>query len=177
MARIPYVDTSALPADLQEWHARLPPDSHLFMMVAHAEATAATLMQLGLQQITRLELPPRLRELAANATAGVLGADYLRVRHIPPDDPITSAERDAIFRGDHSLFSGLDLAVLTFATAVARGTSVDDVTFAPVRAELNDRQIVELVQVVGYYWMFGQFANVLAIEAEPYSATEAISRP
>lgn len=169
MARIPYADPSALPADLQEWHAKLPPDSHLFLMVAHAEATAGTLMQLGLQQITQLELPARLRELAANATAAVLGADYLRVRHIPPGDPITAAERDALYRGDHSGFRGVDLAVLTFATAVARGLPVDDATFAPVRAELTDREIVELLQVVGYYWMFAQFANVLAINAEPYT--------
>ncbi|MFI0479198.1 carboxymuconolactone decarboxylase family protein [Actinomadura sp. 9N215] len=169
MARIPYADTSALPADLQEWHAKLPPNSHLFMMVAHAEATAGTLMQLGLQQITQLELPARLRELATNATAGVLGAEYLRLRHVLPDDPVTPAEREAIYRGDHSGFSGLDLAVLTFATAVARGLPVDDATFAPVRAGLSDREIVELVQVVGYYWMFGQFANVLAIEAEPHA--------
>ncbi|MFJ7078822.1 carboxymuconolactone decarboxylase family protein [Streptomyces sp. NPDC098781] len=160
---------SALPADLREWHAKLPPDSHLFMMVAHAEATAGTLMQLGSQQITRLQLPARLRELAANATACVLGADFLRVRHVPPGDPVTSVERDAIHRGDHSGFSGVDLAVLTFATEVARGTAVDDATFAPVRAALSDREIVELVQVVGYYWMFGQFANVLAIQAEPYA--------
>lgn len=169
MARIPYADSSALPADLQEWHAKLPPESRLFMMVAHAEATAGTLMQLGSQQITQLELPARLRELAANATAAVIGADYLRVRHVPPGDPITPAERDAIYCGDHSGFSGVDLAVLAFTTSVARGLRVDDATFAPVRAELSDREIVELVQVVGYYWMFGQFANVLAIEAEPYA--------
>jgi alkylhydroperoxidase family enzyme len=172
VARIPYADTSALPADLREWHAKLPPNSHLFLMVAHAEATAGTLMQLGLQQITKLRLSARLRELAANATAHVLGADYLRVRHVPPGDPVTPEERDAIHRGDHSGFSGIDLAVLTFATAVARGLPVDDEAFAPVRAELSDREIVELVQVVGYYWMFGQFANVLAIEAEPYADRE-----
>jgi alkylhydroperoxidase family enzyme len=160
---------SALPTDLQEWHAKLPPNSHLFMMVAHAEATAGTLMQLGLQQITQLQLPARLRELAANATGAVLGAHYLRVRHIPPNDPITPEERDAIFRGDYSAFGGVDLAVLAFATAVARGSSVDDATFTPVHSELNARQIVELVQVVGYYWMFGQFANVLSIEAQPYA--------
>ncbi|MFJ5262582.1 carboxymuconolactone decarboxylase family protein [Streptomyces sp. NPDC088387] len=168
MARIPYADVSALPAELQEWHARLPPDSHLFMMVAHSEASAATLMQIGLQQIRELELSARMRELAANATACVLGADYLRVRHNPPGVPMTPEERDAIHRGDHSGFDGIDLAVLTFATAVARGLPVDDDTFAPVRAELSDRQIVELIQVVGYYWMFGQFANVLRIESEPY---------
>ncbi|MFI6532839.1 carboxymuconolactone decarboxylase family protein [Nonomuraea sp. NPDC050547] len=168
MARIPYADMSALPDDLREWHARLPPNSHLFMMLAHSEASAATLMQVGLQQIRELELPARLRELAANATARVLGADYLRVRHNPPGAPITPDEREAVYRGEHSGFSGLDLAVLAFATAVARGLPVDDAVFAPVRAELSDRQIVELIQVIGYYWMFGQFANVLRIESEPY---------
>lgn len=169
MPRIPYADVTSLPADLLEWHGKLPPNSHLFQMVAHASATGGLLMQLGSRQITSLELSPRLRELAANATAAVLGADYLRVRHLPPGEPITSAERDALYAGDHSGFSGLDLAVVTFATEVARGSKVDDATFAPVRAALSEREIVELIQVVGYYWLFGQFANVLELDAEPYA--------
>ncbi|WP_028926109.1 carboxymuconolactone decarboxylase family protein [Pseudonocardia acaciae] len=164
MARIPYADASALPADLREWHARLPPNSNLFLMVAHAEATAGTLMRLGMQQVTQLALPARLREIATHAAAAVLGDDYVRARHVLSDDPLTLAERDAIYRGDEAAFGGVDLAVLRFATAVARGLRVDDATFAPVRAALSDREIVELVQVVGYYWMFGQFARVLGVE-------------
>jgi alkylhydroperoxidase family enzyme len=169
MPRIPYVDVSTLPPELKEWHDKLPPNSHLFLMLAHASATAPTLMDLAKKQITELALSPRLRELAANAAAGTIGADYLRVRHIPPGDPITADEREALYGGDHSVFSGLDRAVVAFATEVARGTSVDDATFAPVREALSDREIVELIEIVGYYWMHGQFANVLRIEAEPYA--------
>ncbi|MEV4897813.1 hypothetical protein AB0K48_51615 [Nonomuraea sp. NPDC055795] len=33
---------------------------------------------------------------------------------------------EAVYQGDHSGFGGIDLAVPTFATAVARGLPVDD---------------------------------------------------
>lgn len=54
MPRIPYADPSTLPADLKEWHDKLPPDSHLFLMAAHASASAG------------------LRELAANGAGAVI---------------------------------------------------------------------------------------------------------
>jgi alkylhydroperoxidase family enzyme len=168
VARIPYPDVKSLPPDLQEWRAKLPPDSNLFLMISHAAATAGRLLELGAAQHTDLALPARLRELAALATGHVLDSGYLRHRHIPPEEQISAAEREAIDRGDHSPFAGLDLAVLSFATEMSRGTRVSDETFAAVRDRLSERELVELVQVVGYYWMFGQFGNVLAIDAQPY---------
>jgi alkylhydroperoxidase family enzyme len=168
MARIPYPDVDSLPPDLQEWRAKLPPNSNLFLMISHAAATAGRLLELGAAQHTDLVLPARMRELAALATGYVLDSAYLRHRHLPAEDEISAAEREAIDRGDYSSFAGLDLAVLLFATEMARGTRVSDEIFAAVRDGLSERELVELVQVVGYYWMFGQFGNVLAIDAKPY---------
>jgi alkylhydroperoxidase family enzyme len=52
---------------------------------------------------------------------------------------------------------------------------VDDQTFATVRKILSNREIVEVLQVVGFYWSFGRVATVLEVEIEPAHGTAVIA--
>jgi hypothetical protein len=48
--------------------------------------------------------------------------------------------------------------------AVIASPSVPEEVFEPVRSLYNDREIVEIMQVVGFYWSLGRFLTVLDIE-------------
>jgi hypothetical protein len=46
--------------------------------------------------------------------------------------------------------------------------------FAAVHAELSAREIVEALQVIGFYWAFGRVATVLQVEIEPDHGTAVV---
>ncbi len=83
--------------------------------------------------------------------------------------------REAIHKQDFdsSLLSADDQAITKFVAAVVRSPTVDD-TFAAVRKILSNREIVEVLQVVGFYWSFGRVATVLEVEIEPAHGTAVI---
>jgi alkylhydroperoxidase family enzyme len=56
---------------------------------------------------------------------------------------------------------------VAFAAAVVASPFVSDDVFTAVHAELSARQIVEALQVIGFYWSFGRVATVLRVEIEP----------
>ncbi|MGO9036041.1 hypothetical protein [Mycobacterium sp.] len=56
-----------------------------------------------------------------------------------------------------------------------RSPTVDYNTFAAVRKILSNREIVEVLQVVGFYWSFGRVATVLEVEIEPAHGTAVVA--
>jgi hypothetical protein len=58
--------------------------------------------------------------------------------------------------------------------AVVRSPVVDDETFGGVREILSNREIVEALQVIGYYWSFGRVATVLQVEVERAHGTAVV---
>jgi alkylhydroperoxidase family enzyme len=67
-------------------------------------------------------------------------------------------------RLDDPSLSAYDSALLHFtAQAVAR-PRVDDTVFAQARTHLSDRELVEVLQIVGYYWSFGRISTTLDVE-------------
>lgn len=168
MARIEYADPGDLPDDLRGWYERLPPDPRMFLALAQASSTAGLVLDLGMALRRDAALPTRLVELVAATVTRITGSDYLRRRHVPSTDLLTTEEREAALRGDGrpSSFDERDRAVLRFAEAIAAGPRVDDETFAAVRRHLSDQELVELVQVHGYYWMLSRIATVLDVDAD-----------
>ncbi len=56
------------------------------------------------------------------------------------------------------------------------GPTVSDELFTALRDVLSEREIVELLQVIGYYWTFGRISTVLEVElthmyGQEYEAT------
>ncbi|MFC4944256.1 carboxymuconolactone decarboxylase family protein [Pseudonocardia sp. GCM10023141] len=78
------------------------------------------------------------------------------------DDPTRAAIRAGTF--DDPALSAADRAVGQFTAAVTAGPAVSGELFDTVRAQLSAREIVELLQVLGYYWMLGRISTVLDIE-------------
>jgi len=174
MARIPYPDRTKLPREVNE----LLEQAHLkiFSMWAHSVSTIDLIMKLGAAQFAELELPRTIREMVTLLGASADSADYEWVQHVAPSKSagVSDEQRAALKRGDVDApcFSPPERAALRLAAAVQAGPKVDDSVFDAAREHLSDRQLVELVGLVGYYWMLGRIATVFQVELDVAKGTE-----
>ena len=61
-----------------------------------------------------------------------------------------------------------------FAAEVVARPRVPDDVFTAVRQHLTDREIVETLQVAGFYWSFGRVCTVLDVEIEAAHGTAVV---
>jgi len=121
---------------------------------------------------TRLQLPPRLRELAICVVAKLNGADYEFHHHAPLflQAGGTQAQLNALAQvGDGELPDALDsasAAIVQFTLESTRNVKISESTFAQVRTVLgDDRQLVELVGVIASYNMVSRV--LVAFDVQP----------
>jgi alkylhydroperoxidase family enzyme len=174
MARIPYPDQTKLPPDVSE----LLQQAHLkiFSIWAHSVSTIGLIMNLGAAQFAKLELPRGIREMVTLLGASTNSAEYEWVQHVAPSKAagVSDEQCAALRRGDVDApcFSAAERAALRLAAAVQASPEVADPIFDTARKYLSDRQLVELVGLVGYYWMLGRVATVFQVELDVAQGTE-----
>jgi alkylhydroperoxidase family enzyme len=177
MARLPYPDRKTFPQELQDFLAQVP--EHLnFDMMSYSVSTIEMFIRQGQAQYTGLQLAPRDRELVILTTSAVTRSEYEFVQHVPISEAmgVDPAIREAIHRQefDAAVIPQRDRAVVAFAAAVVAAPFVSDDVFAAAHAVLDARQIVEALQVIGFYWSFGRAATVLQVEIEPAHGTAVV---
>jgi AhpD family alkylhydroperoxidase len=164
VTRLP--DPTDLPEDVREYLAAFPPDPMVRMM-AHSVATVRVFIQQAMIQFAELRLSARRRELAILATAAGTDCDFVFAQHVPIAEKagISDVDRDVIRRKDFDdpTLDPQDRVTLKFAAEVVARPRVSDETFEQAREFLTDREIVELLQVCGYYWAFGRIATTLDV--------------
>lgn len=174
MARIPYPDAKTLPPELRQLLEQA--NLNIFLMWAHSVSTVGIVAQLGAAQFAKLELPRSIRELVTLFGARVNSADYEWVQHVAPSKAagVTDSQRAALESGqiDSAHFSSQELAALQLAAAIQTSPNVPDAIFDFARKQLSDRQLVELVGLVGYYWMLGRVATVFQVDLDVAQGTE-----
>jgi alkylhydroperoxidase family enzyme len=174
MARIPYPDQTKLPAEVNE----LLEQGHLkiFSMWAHSVSTIELIMKLGAAQFANLVVPRAIREMVTLLGATVDSAEYEWDQHVALSKAagVSEEQRAALRRGDVDApcFSPAEQAALRLAAAVQAGPEVTDPIFKTARKYLSDRQLVELVGLVGYYWMLGRIATVFQVEIDVAQGTD-----
>ena len=174
MARIPYPNPEHLTQTTKELlkQARL----NIFSMWAHSVSTIDLIINLGAVQFAKLELPRNLREMVTLLGATADSAEYEWAQHIALSKAagVTDEQRTALRRGDVNApcFSPIEQAALRFAAAVHAGPRVSDQVFAEARKYLSDRQMVELVGIIGYYWMLGRIATVFDVDLDVANGSE-----
>src|SRR5690606_22920843 len=101
---------------------------------------------------TRLQLSPKLRELAMCVVAGLNGADYERGQHARECLKAggTTAQLDALpdpqrAQADGALFDDTERAALAVAVEMTRSVQVSDASFDALARELDARALVEFV--------------------------------
>ncbi len=176
MPRVPYV-----PADLAEPEAIVAAVRarrggtllNLDRMLLHSpEMTAGWNAYLGAIR-TRLQLSPKLRELAMCVVALLNRADY-EFRHHAPEflkAGGTEAQLEALrdprrAQSDHALFDDAERAALAVAVEMTCSVNVSDASFEALARALPARDLVEFVGTVAAYNMVSRFLVALAVEPE-----------
>jgi 4-carboxymuconolactone decarboxylase len=114
-------------------------------------------------------LEPRWRELLVLRVASRTGSDYEWRQHVRVAQQcgVTAEEIDAIARGADGGWSPLEADLLTATDQLLDGYRVDDETWARLAAQLDERQLVEVVFVVGTYTCLAMAFNSFGIELDP----------
>ena len=113
-------------------------------------------------------LDARLRELAILRVAHRTGSDYEWAQHVrmAARVGITPEEIDAIANGTGD-WSPLDADVLAAADECIAQYRIADETWERLAAHLDERQLVELVFVVGTYTGLAMAFNSFGLELDP----------
>ena len=177
MARIPYPDKESLPQDVQKLvdQASQAGTGHIFWMWAYSVSTVSLIAQLGATQFAKLELPGSVRELMILFVARADSADYEWVQHVPLSERagVTEEQRAALERNEltAACFDPQQAAALQLAAAVQAGPTVPVAVFETAQKQFSNRQLVELVGVLGYYWMVGRVATVFQVDLDVATGT------
>ncbi|MEU6341977.1 hypothetical protein ABZ883_13670 [Streptomyces sp. NPDC046977] len=167
MPRLPNPDPHALPADVREFLSFLPPDP-LVKMLSHSAGTVRPFIELAKAQFTALELPARSRELVILTVAEYADCAFVTAQHEPMAEAAgVDAPTRRLIAGrelESPALSPYDRALLRLTAEVVRSPRVSDELFAEARRFLSDREVVEVLQVAGYYWSFSRVCTVLDVE-------------
>jgi 4-carboxymuconolactone decarboxylase len=169
VARLPYPDPDRAPEPVREALAGLPP-LNIFRMLSHAETAFRPFLRFGGAILGRLDLDPKLRELAIIQVAADAQAEYEWVQHVAiarqlgvPDEQIAAVQAGRL---DDPSLGDRERAVLQFAREVVAGPHVSDATFGAVAKLLNPQEIVELLLTVGNYLMLARVMTTLELEID-----------
>ena len=171
MARIPYADPNK--PETKELADRIVRERgsvlHLYAMLLHSGPVAAGWLRYLTAIRHQCALPGSLRELLIMQIAHLNGAAYEAEQHAPIAlrEGLTQAQVDALpnWKGT-GLFDATQEAVLAYCDAMTREIHVPAETFAPVRAALDDRCLVELTATIGAYNMVSRFIEALGIDSK-----------
>jgi AhpD family alkylhydroperoxidase len=181
MPRLTDPDPAAFPDDVREFLASLPPDP-MVKMLSHSAGTVKPFIQLARAQFTALELPARSREVVILAVAEYTSCTFEAAQHEPISAAAGVEERTRQLIRDRELdsaeFSPSDRALLRFTTEVLQQPRVPDEVFEQARTFLSERELVEVLQVIGYYWTFSRINTVLDVElTKVYDDQPVLSTP
>jgi alkylhydroperoxidase family enzyme len=167
MPRLTDPDPASFPEEVREFLTSLPPDP-MVKMLSHSAGTVKPFIQLARAQFTSLELPPRSRELVILTVAEYTGSTFVVAQHNPMSQAAGVEERTRQLIRDRQLdspeLSPSDRALLRFTAEVVQRPSVSGEIFEQAREFLTDRELVEVLQVAGYYWTFSRISTVLDVE-------------
>lgn len=181
MPRLTDPDPASFPDDVRRYLTSLPPDPMVKMM-SHSAGTVKPFVELARAQFTSLHLPARSRELVILAVAEYTDCPFVAAQHEPMartagvDEPTRRAIRSRDL--ENPAVALADRALLRFTADVIRQPRVSDEVFDLARCFLSERELVEVLQVVGYYWSFGRIATVLDVEVTTvYGDGEVLDAP
>jgi alkylhydroperoxidase family enzyme len=179
MALLPYPDLDKISPEAREMIGRLPAPFNIFRMVAHADTLLKPIMKLGGTMLGKMELDPRLRELALLHAVKIEGGDYEWVQHVPVALQLgaTQAQIDALEEGrdDDACFDAKEKAMLRFTREVVEMVKASPEALADVRKYFSDREVVELILMSGFYIMLARLTETTGVENDPPQATEMVA--
>jgi alkylhydroperoxidase family enzyme len=169
VALLPYPDRGTLPTELAQMLSEMPRHAPIEML-AHSPHVAKQFLRLAQAQFTNLELSLYNRELVILTVAAFAGCEYEYRQHIPISAAagVNPSLRESIWSSsvDESQLADGDRALLSFVGAVLGSPRTNESELFHVREYFSDREIVEILQLSGFYWGLGRLCTVLDLEIE-----------
>ena len=153
------------------------PDLSLLGVMAHAQGSFGPWVSFATALASKLELSPRLRELAILQVALLdPGGDYEWSQHAPL--ALAAGASDAqleALRGEElgAHFSDEQSLVVRFTREIVSAGRASEETRAALLEMLGPRQVVELLEVIGQYMMVARIVNVAGLQPEALAAIVA----
>lgn len=163
--------------DLSELPDRSPLSAN---MLARVMAQAATLRPAfsGLIRaiMNELTLPPLEREIAILAVIFLDRGHYECAQHraVAQAMGISAAKVEAIAEEqfDDPVFDAREKSILAFVRQAVKLVRVDDPTFERLRAFYDDRQLVELIYLVGTYMTIVRISEIARVPFDGLNGPE-----
>ncbi|HET6600187.1 MAG TPA: carboxymuconolactone decarboxylase family protein [Burkholderiaceae bacterium] len=171
MAHLPYADLTnpAVRPLVERIVAERGSVLHLYQMLLHSPPLAEGWLGFLTNVRQHLGLSAALRELVIVQVAHLNGAPYEAEQHAPIAlrEGVTRAQLDALPDWQSSAeFSPLQRAALRLTDTMTRDVHVAAELMSELRAQLDDRQVVELVGTIAAYNMVSRFLEALQIHSE-----------
>jgi AhpD family alkylhydroperoxidase len=169
MARIPYPDRDSIPAEMDALLRQIPRHGPVDML-SHTPALGRLFLMQGQALITSIALSARHREVIILTVASLTECEYEFSQHVPISEAagVDSSTREAIRAGDfaNSDLAEADRTLIAFVGEMVERPRASEATFRQIRLLFTDRQIVEIIQIVGAYWSFARLCTTLDIEIQ-----------
>lgn len=150
--------------------AGAPPIPNVLGMLVQHPALAGPFLAYNNMLLFEPTLDPRLRELMVLRVAWRTRSEYEWVQHVRLGRTcgITDAEIDAITRDQRAeTWSDLEADLVAATDQLVDGYRVDDATWARLAEQLDRRQLVEALFVVGTYTALAMVFNSVGLELDP----------
>lgn len=169
MSRIP-------PLPYEEWDTdalaviapgrKLPPNNVLGLLARHPDLARAFLT-FNMHLLTASTLPPRIRELAILRVSWRRHCRYEWAHHvrIARKAGVTDEEIDAVR-------AGLPTPLAVAVDELEENSRMSDAAYEALAAELDDRQLMDLVFTVGAYSLLAMAFTTFGVELEPELSDE-----
>jgi alkylhydroperoxidase family enzyme len=176
MAQLNYPDPDCIPEPLAGMLAAMPSVGAIDML-AHSPVLTEHFLRLAQAQFTALELPERARELVILTVAAKGRCEFEYQQHIPISVAagVDPGLRQAIWERalDPTTLPDAENVLIGFVTHVLNRPRVSARRFAALQRFYPPRQIVEILQLIGFYWGFGRICTVLDIEVQKPTSLDA----
>ncbi|MBR0755508.1 carboxymuconolactone decarboxylase family protein [Bradyrhizobium jicamae] len=171
MARLPLIDPDTTSGDMRTVFDRMPIKLNIFRMLAHAETNFIPAMRFANSILHKQKLSHVNRELLILQVAQWEGGAYEWRQHVPIalGVGVTQSQIDGVERGQYEgeAFNAAQSALLAFGREVIENVRVSDPTFAAMRAEFSEQEIVETILTVGFYMMMARLTEATETDLDP----------
>ena len=147
---------------------------NLFRTLAHNPGLADGFAALGGHNLTRGTLPVRDRELMILRTTALCGAEYewgvharifAKAAALTPEEITATASNDAT-----AAFEGTDRLVIQLADHLHHTSTAPGDLMAAIQRIWTGAQVLELLEVAGFYHLVSFIANGAAVTLEEWAA-------
>ncbi|MGH6714616.1 MAG: carboxymuconolactone decarboxylase family protein [Bradyrhizobium sp.] len=169
MARLPYLEADQV---APEYRDMLKRNTNLHKLLVNSPDMARAFNGVGNHIRFKSRLDPRLRELAILQVGWLAKSEYEFTHHVRigkefgvTDDDIADliAETD----GKPSKLEPLARVILKGAREMARDLAMSEASFAEIKRELSNEQMVDLVLTIAFYCAVVRVLATMKIDNEP----------